>query len=154
MIDFDSASIGYDTTFELNEFGQPKLRSEIEVVKNTILYVLFSKPGQYPSLPQIGMDIESMLYSFYDEIDEDTLVNKLTDQCEALGTYFDSGAIAIKKQWYKNKPALLIHIEGTESYPDGYLNDSNTNADKYLIGITLNDLNQMIYNINASKGES
>ena len=48
------ASIGYDGTFELNEFNEPKLASEIEVVKNIILTVLFFKPGQYPSLPTIG----------------------------------------------------------------------------------------------------
>jgi hypothetical protein len=154
MIDLESERIGYDTTFELNEFGQPKLRSEIEVVKNTILYVLFSKPGQYPSIPQIGLDIESILYSFFDELDEDTLVTKICEQCEALGVYFNSGSVAVKKQMYRNKPSLLIHIEGTESYPSGYLNNSYNNSDKYLIGITLNDLNQMIYNINSVKGES
>jgi hypothetical protein len=108
MIDLESERIGYDTTFELNEFGQPKLRSEIEVVKNTILYVLFSKPGQYPSIPQIGLDIESILYSFFDELDEDTLVTKICEQCEALGVYFNSGSVAVKKQMYRNKPSLLI----------------------------------------------
>ena len=40
MIDINSARIGYDATFELNEFNQPRIRSEIEVVKNTIEFLL------------------------------------------------------------------------------------------------------------------
>ena len=57
-------NIGYDCTFELNEFNEPKLSSEIETIKNTLLFILFSKPGQYPSLPQIGIDINSYLYIY------------------------------------------------------------------------------------------
>lgn len=152
MIDISSARLGYDATFELNEFNEPRIRSEIEVVKNTILYILFSKPGQYPSLPTIGLDIESYLYSFYDEINPEDLKNKIVSQCNALGCYFDTGMVAIKKQIYKNKPSLLIHIEGTESYPNGYMKDSGRISDRYLIGITYDDLNRMIYNISSQKG--
>jgi hypothetical protein len=65
IVIINEPNIGYDTTFELNEFNEHRLRSEIELIKNTILFILFAKPGQYPSLPHIGLDIQSMLYSFY-----------------------------------------------------------------------------------------
>ena len=152
MIDITNARIGYDATFELNEFNQPRIRSEIEVVKNTILYILFSKPGQYPSLPMIGLDIESLLYSFYDEINTEDLKDKLVKQCNALGCYFDNGMVAIQKMIYRNQPSLLIHIEGTETYPDGYMKDSISGSDRYLIGITFDELHKMIYSISSQKG--
>lgn len=141
--------IGYDLTFELNEFNQPKLKSEVEMVKDIVLFVLFSKPGQYPSLPGIGLDIQSMLYSFYDEIDEGELKSKIIEQCNALGTYFKNGMINIKKTIYKKQPSLMIHIEGTESFPDGYMKDHNRVTNKYLIGLTFDDMEKMIYNINT-----
>ena len=141
--------IGYDTTFELNEFGKPRIRSEIEVVKNTILFILFCKPGQYPSLPHIGLDIQSLLYSYYDELNTDDLKNELATQCEALGVCFKQGLVDIKKIMYNKQPSLFIHIEGEESYPSGYMKDISGTSNKYMIGITFDELNRMIYNISA-----
>lgn len=141
-------SVGYDATFELSEFDEPRIRSEIETIRNVLLFVLFSKPGSYPSIPTIGLDIENKLYSYYDEIDEDQLRTQLTEQCEMLGSYISSGNIAIKKLKYHGQPSLIIHIEGTESFPDKYKSDKVGNSKKYLIGITYDELNKLIYNIN------
>jgi hypothetical protein len=149
MIDPNITKLGYDTSFALDGFGKARIRSEAELVKNAVLFVLFAKPGQYPSLPNIGLDIQNMLYSFYDEISETDLRDKIVSQCSALGTYFNSGAINIRKTIYRNKPSLMIHIECDESLPVGY-NSVSTDPTKYQIGITLNDLNQMIYNISAA----
>ena len=145
----ENYGIGYDLTFELNEFEQPRLRSEIELIKNTILFILFSKPGQLPSLPTIGLDIEGYLYSHYDEINPQDLKQKITEQCEVLGVYFDTNIIGIKKMIYEDAPALLIHIEGQEVYPDNYMKDNITTVNRYLIGITYDQLQNMVYNINA-----
>lgn len=149
LTNYASGTIGYDLTFELNDFGEPRIRSEIETLKDVILFILLSKPGQYPSLPQIGMNVESMLYSFYDEIDENKLQATLTEQCNALGVYFQNGMVAIKKAIYKGKPSLLFQINGNEKFPVGYKKGNSGSNRTYLIGITLNDLNQMIFNVNS-----
>ncbi len=141
--------MGYDLTFELNEFHKPRIRSELEMIKNIVLFILFSKPGQYPSLPTIGLNIEDRLYSFYNEIDEVELKNEIIKQCEILKFFFDSSTIGIRKYIYQDKPSLIIHIQGKEEYPDKYMNDQRRNANKYLIGITYNELNEMIYNMKA-----
>lgn len=141
--------IGCDTTFELNEFNEPRIRGEMETLKDALLFILFSKPGSYPSIPEIGLDIETYLYSFYDEIDEEELKNQITEQCELLGAYISGGTIQVKKTKYRNKPSLLIHIEGTESFPDAYKHDDISDNDKYLIGITYDGLNNMTYNVNS-----
>ena len=152
MINYLGTNIGYDTTFELNEFNEPRIRSEIEVVKDIILFILFAKPGQYPSLPHIGLDIQSKLYSFYDELDESDLKFKINDQCKAMGMYLNEGVVQIKKTKYKGHPSLMISIEGSEQYPSGYMRDHINNTNRYLIGITFDELNRMIYNINSEGG--
>lgn len=141
--------IGYDTTFELNEFGKPRIRSELEVVKNTILFLLFCKPGQYPSLPHIGLDIQSLLYSFYDEIDTDAIKNDLITQCEALGVCIKQGIVDIKKTIYKGQPSMFIHIEGFDNVSARYVQNSGSSSNKYMIGITFDELNKMIYNVTS-----
>ena len=142
-------NIGYDCTFELNEFNEPKLSSEIETIKNTLLFILFSKPGQYPSLPQIGIDINSYLYEFYDEIDTAELQQKLISQCSALGVYMSNGSINIRKAIYKNQPSLLITVSGIESFPNEYKCDRGAKNKNYLIGITYDEMKKMVYNINT-----
>ena len=149
---YTDLGVGYDTTFELNEFNEPRIRSEIELIKDVILFILFAKPGQYPSLPQIGLDIQSRLYSFYDELKESDLIFEITEQCKVLGIFFNNGTIQIKKIKYRKQPSLLISIEGKETYPDGYMKDHINNSDRYLIGITFDELNNMIYNINREGG--
>lgn len=154
MVSYNNLNIGYDTTFELNEFNEPRIRSEIEVIKDVLLFILFSKPGQYPSLPTIGIDIQSLLFSFYDEIKEDDLEYKISEQCKAMGLYFNDGTIQIKKTKYRGNPSLMISIEGAEKYPDGYMKDHINIADRYLIGITFDELDRMVYNINTEGGNN
>lgn len=147
---YSVGSIGYDTTFELNEFNEPRIRSEIETLKDVLLFVLFAKPGQYPSLPMIGMDIASNLYSFYDELNVDEMKSQIIDQCSILGSYINSNQIMIKKLIYRDQPSLIIDIEGSERFPANYKHDQIGNSKRYMIGITYDELNQMIYNINAA----
>lgn len=148
MLDSSISQLGYDTSFAIDAFGKPRIVSEAELIKNVVMFVMFAKPGQYPSLPTIGLDIQSLLYSFYDEIDNNDLRDKIIAQCSALGSYFDSGNINVRKVIYRGKPSLMIHVQGTESLPSGYNNTDDT--DKYQIGITFDELNQMIYNVSSS----
>lgn len=144
------STIGFDTTFELSEFNEARIRSEMETIKNVLLFILLSKPGAYPSIPQIGLDIETMLYSYFDELDVADLKNKLIEQCSALGAYINAGLIDIKKLIYRNKPSLIIHIEGTDVFPASYKNDQVGDSTRFMIGITYNDLQELIYNVNSN----
>ena len=69
-----------------------------------------------------------------------------------MGVFLNDGTVQIKKTKYRGNPSLMISIEGTESYPDGYMKDHINVADRYLIGITFDELNRMIYNINVEGG--
>lgn len=146
---YSNGSIGYDFTFEINEFGEPRIATEVETLKNAVLFVLMTKPGQYPSLPHIGLNIQSLLYSFYDEIDESQLQSQIIEQCNALGMYFQNGSIIIKKVMYRGQPSLIIQIAGNEIYPIGYKKTNSGTNRAYLIGITLDEFNKMIFNVNT-----
>lgn len=141
--------IGYDLSFEMNAFKNPRIISDLETVKNVILFILFAKPGQYPSLPNIGLDIESLLYSHYDDLDTEKLKSDIISQCGAMNYYFKTGSVDIVKMMYRKRPSLLINIEGTASYPEGYMNDASSN-NKYLIGITFDEMSKMIYSSNIT----
>lgn len=142
-------SAGYDTTFELNEFQEPRIRPEGETIKDALLFVLFSKPGQYPSLPMIGMDLQSQLYEFYDELNEEDMKNQIMEQCSLMGTYISNGEIQIKKIIYHDTPSLMIHIEVKESFPAGYKSDKVGGSDKYMIGITYDEMKNLVYSVNG-----
>lgn len=140
----------YDATFALDDFMRPRLCDTSEIVKNILLFILFAKPGQYPSLPHIGLDIESRLFSFYDEINETELRDQIVEQCNELAPYFDNGSIVLRKLKYRKQPSLLIQV-ATSPYDNHgklYLNSAaNLNETTYQIGITYDELNRMVYNI-------
>jgi hypothetical protein len=143
-------NIGYDCTFEMNDFNEPRLREEAELIKNVVLLILFMKPGQYPSIPHLGMNIQDRLYSYYDEIDESAFARELMDQCQILGTYIQQGSIVIKKMIYRNMPSLIIYI--TTATDDDRIVDYNRTRNKineFYIGISVNELNKLLYNVNA-----
>lgn len=148
-IDNTTLSVGYDTTFELNEFNEPRIRSELETIKNTLLFVLTSKPGSIPSLPQIGLDISQYLYEFYEDINEEDLKSDIMEQCEVLGNYIASGDIMIKKLMYEDQPSLIIQITGDEVFPDGYRHNNLKNKNQFMIGITYDEFNKMMINVNG-----
>ena len=144
-------SIGYDLTFDINEFGNPKIKSELESIKDIILFILYTKPGQYPSMPQIGLDIDNLLYSHYDDIDIESLKNKIIDQCSALETFFDSNQVTIQKFIYNNNPLLYIQIVGVSKYPSTYQADDINTIGKYDIALTHDELNRLISNVKVVK---
>lgn len=148
---YAESSIGFDSTFQLNEFGKPKITSEIETLKNALLFILYSKPGNFPSIPYLGLDCENMLYSFYDELDEKDIESRIIEQCSLLGIYFQNSTIQIKKLKYQGEPSLLINLQGVEKYPDGYMVNRNGKIVNYMIGVTLDELGKMIHNINKEE---
>ena len=146
LLNPEMIQIGYDTTFELNDFSKPRLRGESELVKNLVLTVLFMQPGDLPSHPQLGMDIRRLLYSHFDDIRERDLEEQIIAQCGVLKEYFDNGSIMIRKTKFRGKASLMIHVEVANN---PYMRDRKQDLmdeedERFLIGITFDDLNEMI----------
>ena len=129
--------IGYDTPLELDAFNKPKVISSFEMAINAILTLLFMKPGQYPSVPELGIDIESYLHEYADDPKiPSSIESKLRDQCNQLELinltfqcYFDKTVEGI--------PCLVIRITGSDTL--AYGSQSNT----VYIGISYDKLNQL-----------
>lgn len=95
-----------DPAFGLNDFGKPKMYSETQTLANNILTVLFGKPGSFPSMPELGMNIQNTLYNHYDDFDEESVKSELTDQCSYFSDVISSGEFDIIKSSTTDKDGL------------------------------------------------
>ena len=53
-----------EPNFGLDDVGKAKQLNETEALANAILNLLFGKPGYFPSMPNLGINIQSILQSF------------------------------------------------------------------------------------------
>jgi hypothetical protein len=130
-----------DPTFGINDFNQPKVLSETETVARNILLLLFGKPGFYPSMPDIGMDIGQYLYGFEDEINTEEIKSELADQCSEFLPEVTTGEFDIIKTTHNDQPLLIIKIP--------VIIDNKTIA--MALGITINTKGELIYNFIENK---
>lgn len=99
-----------EPSFGVDSFNKAKYKNETEAIANSILAVLFGKPGYFPSMPELGLDIQNLIYSFWDEIDEDMLKAEIITQCSSFKEYVDDGSLDVIKSTYMSKPLLIIVI--------------------------------------------
>ena len=105
--------MGKEPVFGVNNFGKAKLQTETESIAKALFVVLMNKPGFMPSMPLCGMDIRSMLYSYYDQIDPDNLLKEIANQCPALQTYISNKTLQCKKMIINQRPALVFGMQYT-----------------------------------------
>lgn len=129
-----------DPTYGVNEFNKTKVLSEIETYVNNILTILFGKPGFYPSIPTLGMDISQYLYKFEDEINVDRIKAILANQCSEFLPLVESGDIDIIKTTYMGRSMLIFQLP--------VIIDKTQIA--VALGVTLNAKGQMVYKFQAN----
>lgn len=129
--------LGYDALLDTDEFSKPKVVSTFQLCVNAILTLLFMKPGQYPSIPDLGIDIESYLHEYADDKTiPRKILDELNDQCNRLqitgityDVYFD--------KTYDGTNALVVNIKATDRL--AYGSESNN----VIIGISYDKLNRL-----------
>ena len=130
-------SLNYDTLFDVDSMYKPKVISSFEMIVNSVLMLLFMKPGQYPSIPELGIDIESYLHEYADDPNiPSEIKNKLTDQCnriEVTGIQID----CYIDQTDDGTNALVVKVTGTDKL--GYGSQSGN----VIIGISYDKLNRL-----------
>ena len=109
----------------------------------TILMILFGKPGCFPSLPEIGMNIQSMMYKFADEIDPTSIKLQLAYQCSFVTELITEESLDVAMLTVDDKPVLRIIIPS--------LTDKKNNI--LVIGITVNLDGSVVYNYELMKAE-
>ena len=130
-------TLNYDVLLDTDSMGKPKVISSFDLGINTILTLLFMKPGQFPSIPELGIDIESYLFEYTDDEKVPMIIkNKLNDQCNRLElTGIDIYVAADKLN--DGTMGLFIRITGDERLCYGLP------SNKAIIGITYSKLNKM-----------
>ena len=132
--------LGYDVLLDQDEFHKPKVIDTFDMCVNIILTLLVMKPGQYPSIPELGVDIEQYLFEYSDNQDIPTTVtNALYDQCNKI----QLSGIQINCFINRSNPSkheLCVEIKGTDYITFGH--DSPT----VVIGISYDKLNRLYIN--------
>lgn len=124
---------GIEPSFGVNTFNQAKYKNETQSIASSILALLFGKPGYFPSIPDLGINIQDTIYMFWDEIDETALKAQIAAQCEDFQEYIDDGSLDVIKSSYNEQPLLLIVIPVQIQYKKerlaiGITTDSNGNT--------------------------
>lgn len=127
---------GIEPSFGVNTFNQAKFKNETQAVANDILALLFGKPGYFPSMPDLGINIQDTVYMFWDDIDETALKALIASQCEEFSEYINDGSLDVIKSSYNNQPLLLIVIPVQIQYK----------KENLAIGITTDENGNFQYN--------
>ena len=131
-------TIGYDFALDYDSTYKPKVLSSFETAVNIVLTLLMMKPGQYPSIPELGINIDQYLHEYSDvkSITND-IRNKIYDQCNRLMLMPNFDIQCSIERMSNGTDALVVQITGDERL--GYGNKS----DKVVLGITYDDLNNL-----------
>lgn len=130
-------TLGYDVLLDTDSMYKPKIISTFELCINSILTLLFMKPGQYPSIPELGIDIESYLHEYADDPTIPMIIrDKIFDQCNRIAITGIQLECFIEKL-ESGTNALVIKITGTDRL--AYGSESNN----VIIGISYDKLNRL-----------
>ena len=125
-----------DPQFGIDSYNRAKILSESQTIVYNILTLLFGKPGFYPSIPQLGMNIQQWLYSFEDDVDTTAIKTQLAAQCKDFVTVIEDGSFDVIKSTYNDQPLLIFVI------PTIVIN-TETNL---FLGITLTESGEYKFN--------
>lgn len=133
--------LGYDALLGVDALGKPKVIPTFEMAVNVIITLLLMKPGQYPSIPDLGIDIESYLFEYADdEFIPANIKAKLNEQCNRLQV---SGVdINIHMDTLPDGTnVMLVEIVANELM---YMNGTNgAEPNRVIVGISYDKLNRV-----------
>ena len=125
-----------DPQFGIDSYNRPKVLSESQTVVYNILTLLFGKPGFYPSIPHLGMNIQQYLYSFEDEFDTNYIKAQLASQCSDFIDIIENGSFDVIKSNHNGQPLIIFVIPTIIT---------NTESNLFL-GITVNEKGEYKFN--------
>jgi hypothetical protein len=133
-----------DPVYGLNNFKREKILSESETLVKNVMSILLGKPGCYPSLPSLGMNIGEKLYMFEDDVDTNEVKAALVSQCKDFMPYIQSGDIDVATSTYKGHLVLLFLLPVI-------IQEKKVSI---ALGITLNEKGQIMYQFTANPEET
>lgn len=98
----------------INSFDKPEELSDVSAWSQLMLDLIFMKPGTYPSIPEMGVGIESYEYEFLDEAIDRLSASIITQQQTYLPDIPLTG-VEITKLLHSGHQILVIHMMFTTS---------------------------------------
>ena len=125
-------------TMGVNAFGKPKVLSDMESIVNDLMMILLGKPGFYPSIPTLGMNISQYLYQFDDTISIEDIKTKLSQQCNDFSELIDSEDIEIVMEEYNGRVIMIFVLP--------MIDDVSGDTETLTMAVTTNDAGLIVYN--------
>lgn len=129
---------GGELGFGLDGFQKQQVYDSNNSIARVLLNLLLMKPGNLPSLPHIGIDINKYLYVLEDDIDPDQLKNDIYNQCSELIPYLILGEVKVFVANYNGQGVLLINIPIQDT--------TNVSSSSILYGFTKDYSNGVTFN--------
>lgn len=99
-----------DVGYGLDDFQRMKVYSESESIARYILTILLTRPGNYPGLPHIGLNVKQLLYDDLNEFNATSLKEQIYEQCSALLPHIIGNDVYAGLIEYNGTTFLLIRV--------------------------------------------
>ena len=100
----------YEHVLDLDDFKKPKVLTDWEGIVFSVITVLFGKPGFYPSIPELGLNIQKYRNTLTDMVDPDELKAALIYQCSKIGDELENNGLEIYKSHQGTRDFIVISI--------------------------------------------
>ena len=104
------ANIKPELNFGIDNFGKQKKLTQPQTIAQILINLLLMRPGQLPSLPHIGIDIQQYLYKFQEDIDLSFIKNQISYQCSSILPYISLSEMQIILVPYESESILYIYV--------------------------------------------
>lgn len=130
--------LNYDVLMDVDSTYKPKVISTFEMCINIIITLLMMKPGQYPSIPELGIDIDQYLHEYADDTTlPSRIIEKIHDQCNRLNMVIGLDIECSIDRLSNGMNALVVTISGTDSMAYG------SESSRVIVGISYDKLNDL-----------
>ena len=128
MPNLDKSNPINEMDFSLNNFNEQKIYTGAMAYAHKIKNLLFMRPGDFPSMPEMGINIQSIRYQSLDDLVAGELREKLSDQI--------------------TKYIMSLPVENIE------VSAMKANGDYFFFFLfTLTETEQIVYVVQQSKGQ-
>lgn len=120
---------------DVNTFDKPKELSQVDAWSQLVLNLIFLRPGTYPSLPEMGIDIESYEFAFMDDACQ-KLSDEIVSQAHIYIPDVPLNVVSVRPYEYKGQNMLLIQmsftVDGREEKSSAIAIDQSTKSRHFL----------------------
>lgn len=96
--------------FKLNNFNQQEIYTGVMAYAHRIKNLLFMKPGDFPTQPAMGINIQSYRYQVMDDLISGALREELANQISSYIVDIPIENIQLSTGFYQNDYFLIIQI--------------------------------------------